>query len=49
MVLSRQKGEKTFSSIAVNFRGWTIVPSEKGNKWNLILARDVMVVPWQSR
>jgi len=31
-----------------NFKGWTTVPSEKGNKLNLRLDRGAMVVPRQS-
>jgi hypothetical protein len=43
-----QRREKTCSSTAASFKGWTIVHLEKGNKWNLRLDGDVMVVSRQS-
>jgi len=44
----QQRKAKTCSSTVTNFKGWTTVPSEKGNKLNLRLDRGVMVVPRQS-
>jgi hypothetical protein len=44
--LSEQSKDKTFSSTATSFKGWTIVPLERGKRWNLRLRlkRDAMVV-----
>ena len=43
-----EKKAKNCSSTVTNFKGWTTVPSEKGNKLNLRLDRGAMVVPRQS-
>lgn len=45
---SRQSREKSSSLAVTSFKGWTMVPLEKGKKWNLGLHGTPTVAPMQS-